>query len=291
MALLFLALALLLQTPAAPPRDVPVQSGPPAGKCVLRGRVLDATSGQPIRGATVTLFSQGQQEAPVAATDSDGRWEIADLPAGQYHATASKSGYTNRVAFGRGVALTGSRPEGTLDLTLARGAVLSGRVTDVEGEPIAGVQVMALKEMPMGRGIRQWRAVNGASTDDRGQYRLFGLEAGEYVLAARADGQPPMPPDSKGNRLTAVTTYYPGTAVLAEAQRVSLGEAAEYSDLAMALQVLRSVSVRCRGVRRPPAPRFHDADAAWGSARVRDVLRADDGGPGRFVSHPWRDRR
>jgi len=248
MALLFLALALLLQTPAAPPRDVSVQSEQPAGKCVLRGRVLDATSGQPIKGATVTLFSQGQQEAPVTATDSDGRWQIADLPAGDYHATASKSGYTNRGAFGRAVALTVSRPDRTLDLTLVRGAVVSGQVTDAEGEPIAGVQVMALKEMPVGRGIKQWRAVNGGSTDDRGQFRLFGLEAGEYVLAARADGQPPTRPDSKGNRLTPVTTYYPGTAVLAEAQRLSLAEAAEYSDLALTLQALRSVSVRGRVV-------------------------------------------
>jgi Carboxypeptidase regulatory-like domain len=248
MTLLFLALVLLLQTPAAPPRDLAGQSVPRAGKCILRGRVLDATSGQPIKGATVTLVSQGQQEAPLAATDSDGRWEIADLPAGEYHATASKSGYANRVVFGRGIELTGARPEQTLDLTLVRGAVLSGRVTDLEGEPIAGVQVMALKEMPVGRGIRQWRAVNGGNTDDRGQFRVFGLEAGEYVLAARADGQSPMRPDSNGNRLTAVTTYYPGTAVLAEAQRLSLGEAAEYSDLVLALQVLRSVSVRGRVV-------------------------------------------
>ena len=244
-----LLLVLMLQTPSAPSRDVSGQPQPRAGKCVLRGRVLDATSGQPIKGATVTVFSQGQQEAPIAATDSDGRWEIGDLPAGEYHATASKSGYANRIfELGRGIQLTVARPEQTVDLTLVRGAVLSGRVTDAEGEPIASVQVMALKEMPVGRGIRQWRAANGTTTDDRGQFRVFGLEAGEYVLAARADGQPPTRPDTKGNRLTPVTTYYPGTTVLAEAQRLSLGEGAEYSDLAIALEVLRSVSVRGRVV-------------------------------------------
>lgn len=250
MALLFLALALLLQTPAAPPRDVSVQSESRDGKCVLRGRVMDATSGQPIKGATVTLFSPGQGEPLVTSTDAEGRWEIRDLPAGEYHPAAGKAGYVDSgVNVGRSIGLTESSPERTVELKLVRGAVLSGRITDADGEPLAGIQVIALREMPTGPGRRGWGgASGGSSTDDLGQFRVFGLAAGEYVLAAQRQDRPQTQAASKGNRLADVMTYYPGTATLAEAQRFSLADAAEYSDLTFALQALPSISVSGRVV-------------------------------------------
>jgi len=246
LVLLALALALLLQTPAAPPRDPSVESVPRAGKCVLRGRVLDSLTGLPIKGATVTLFSEGQREPLVTSTDVEGRWEIGDLPPGEYHSTAGKAGYVDgRFSLGQSSELTESRPERAVDLKLARGAVLSGRITDADGEPIAGVQVVALREIPTGQGRRGWGgASGGSSTDDRGQFRVFGLAAGDYVLAAQRQDRA----GSKGNRLADVMTYYPGTATLAEAQRFSVGEAAEYNDLTFSLQAMASISVSGRVV-------------------------------------------
>ncbi len=153
----------------------------------------------------------------------------------------------------RMVELTDTRPERTVDLQLVRGAVLSGRVTDDDGEPVVGVQVTALVQMPTGAGRRGWGETGettAASTDDRGEFRLFGLGAGEYVLAARRnDGRTPAArTTSTGRRLADVLTYYPGTTELAEAQRFMLAEAAEYSDLAFSLQALPSISVSGRVV-------------------------------------------
>ena len=249
MPLLFLTLV-LLQTPSAPPRDVSIQSEPHAGKCVLRGRVLDSATGQPIKGATLTLVSQGGREPLSTATDAGGRWEIGGLPAGEYHLTASKAGYVDGgISLGRSIGLTETSPERTVDLKLVRGAVLSGRITDADGEPLAGIHVMALRDMPTGPGRRGWGGVGGgSSTDDRGQFRVFGLAAGDYVLAAQRQDRSHTQSGSKGNRLADVTTYYPGTATLAEAQRFSVGDGAEYSDLTFALQALPSISVSGRVV-------------------------------------------
>jgi len=248
-AKILLALA-LLQTPAPPPRDVSVQSEQLAGKCVLRGRVLDSATGQPIKGATVTLYSQGGREPLSTATDAEGRWEIDGLPAGEYHPSAGKAGYVDGgIHLGRSIGLTESNPERTVDLKLVRGAVLSGRITDADGEPLAGIHVMALREMPTGPGRRGWGSTSGgSSTDDRGQFRVFGLAAGEYVLAAQRQDRSHTQAGSKGSRLADVTTYYPGTATLAEAQRFSVGDAAEYSDLTFALQALASITMSGRVV-------------------------------------------
>ena len=149
MALLFLALALLLQTPAAPPRDGQVRPDQVVGKGVLRGRVLDAQSGQPLKNATVTVFSpRFGQEPPSTTTDGEGRWEISGLPSGEYHVSASKGGFSEvRADVPRSIGLTDSRPDRSVDVRLVRGAVLSGRITDGDGEPVVGAQVMTLREI------------------------------------------------------------------------------------------------------------------------------------------------
>ena len=227
MALFLLALALLLQTPAAPPRDGQIRPDQVVGKGVLRGRVLDAQSGQPLKNATVTVFSpRFGQEPPSTTTDGEGRWEISGLPSGEYHVSASKGGFSEvRADFPRSIGLTDSRPERSVDVRLVRGAVLSGRITDGDGEPVVGAQVMTLREILTQQG-KQWAVAGGGlNTDDRGAFRIWGLEAGEYLLAAQQEdsrGQ-----QAHGKRTTPALTYFPGTTMLAEAQRFSLDAGAE----------------------------------------------------------------
>jgi hypothetical protein len=73
-------------------------------------------------------------------------------------------------------------------LRMTRGAVLSGRIVDENGEPAFGVQVRAL-QMRTQFGERTFGPVPGAglaneATDDRGQFRFFGLPPGEYAITA-----------------------------------------------------------------------------------------------------------
>ena len=107
-------------------------------------------------------------------------------------------------------------------IALPRGAVITGRVTDENGEPLARVQVYSLF-FPPGN-ARGMRMGGGSQTDDLGQFRLYGLQPGEHTVVAEAmryNFVPPnAPPETEEDKIGFVTTYYPGTPDEAAAQRV-----------------------------------------------------------------------
>jgi hypothetical protein len=76
--------------PASAPRDAPPQK---TGTARLTGRVLAADTGKPLRRAVVRASVAGAREPRWIWTDSEGRWQLARLPAGRYALSASKSGY------------------------------------------------------------------------------------------------------------------------------------------------------------------------------------------------------
>src|SRR5262245_24225583 len=111
--------------------------------------------------------------------------------------------------------------------------VITGRVVDDEGRPMRGVQVQALVlGYQNGRPRMQPRG-NTANTNDRGEFRLFRLEPGNYFVAISPNPQPLRPtPQSSRQRLgyipanpgeMFVTTYFPGTADVRQAQAIRLG--------------------------------------------------------------------
>ena len=57
----------------------------PAGTAVVRGRVLASDTGRPLRARAITLSGpELGREGRSTSTSLDGRYEIADLPAGRY---------------------------------------------------------------------------------------------------------------------------------------------------------------------------------------------------------------
>jgi Carboxypeptidase regulatory-like domain len=223
-----------LQQPGAMPRPVPPRdrtAAPSAtGTAVMRGRVL-AVNGMPLRRAQITVlaaFEAGVPQRHGTTTDGDGKWEMTDLPAGRYTVSASKAGfvtiqYGQRRPFEQGtpVVVADAATVERLDITLQRGAVIAGRVTDEFGEPVGQIGVQAMRYSYSNDGQRRLTAVSGAPTDDLGQFRVFGLMPGDYVLQASAGpvmlgvGGGPAPD-------TFATTYYPGTPNADEAQTVTL---------------------------------------------------------------------
>ncbi len=107
-------------------------------------------------------------------------------------------------------------------IALPRGGVITGRVTDENAEPLARVQVYTLFFAPgSARGMRMG---SGSQTDDLGQFRIYGLQPGDYAVAAEAMRNnfvsPNAPPETEEEKIGFVTTYYPGTPDEGSAQRV-----------------------------------------------------------------------
>lgn len=143
---------------------------------------------QPVRRAIVTLSGGPLALSLNAITDDDGRFELTEVPAGRFTISASRASYVtiayDASAPGRvGVPLVveAGQPMTGIRLLLARGAAIAGTVRDTDGEPIPG----ALVRLARRSGADRVTLPLTAETDDRGDYRLFGLAAGEYFVVAR----------------------------------------------------------------------------------------------------------
>jgi protocatechuate 3,4-dioxygenase beta subunit len=178
--------------PTAPPPVRAAAGGAAAvGTATITGVVVVSGTGVPARRSRVTITSQEARMTRNTVADENGRFAFSNLPAGRYSLTAAKPGHIAS-SYGQsrpGLPGTpiqlddGQKFEARLQIT--RGGVLTGVVLDEDGDAIPGIQVRALRYVRQ-NGQRTLRGENIASTDDRGIYRIFGLQPGDYLLAATA---------------------------------------------------------------------------------------------------------
>jgi 5-hydroxyisourate hydrolase-like protein (transthyretin family) len=251
MLLLALCLVATAVTAQPPARDQPRTSR--AGTGVIRGRVVRADTGEPLRRVQVRVdeWSTGDHSGPAATmTDAEGRYELTQLPAGRYQLKATRGGYVE-VAYGQRRPFERGRPvelgEGAvlqnIDFALPPGGVVTGRVVDDTGEAVPQVSVSLARRRYVDR-ERRLIAESASSTDDRGEFRIFGVPPGDYVMIARFDV---MDLGSR-DRVRYVPTYYPGTPTASEAQRVTVGVGQEVSGILITLA--RAATATVRGVVR-----------------------------------------
>src|SRR5262245_53418823 len=180
-----------------PPTGIPSRDTQPVtGSSVIRGRVIDASTGAPLRKAAVRIFGPQIREMRSAITDAEGRYEFIDLPAGQFNVNVTKAGYvdlaygqTSPGEMGKQLRVGDKQVVEKVDFTLPRGAVITGRVLDEFGEPVADAQVSVLRNSFTAAGPRPVNAGRFATTNDIGEFRLFGIAPGQYFLSASYRGQ------------------------------------------------------------------------------------------------------
>jgi 5-hydroxyisourate hydrolase-like protein (transthyretin family) len=160
-----------------------VQSNPAS----VAGIVLRTGTGEPIERAAVSLIPAGSN-AVTTLSGRDGRFVFPSVAAGQYRVAITRTGYLDKIyrsddsENGAVNVRSGERFQ-NLQLFMTPSAAISGRVYDPDGNPAANVLVEALKRSYQGELLRLVRA-GAAQTNDRGEYRLFGLNRGKYYIQA-----------------------------------------------------------------------------------------------------------
>ena len=229
--------------PRGPDQEVKASGG------VIRGRITSLDTGKPLRRAQVSLTAEMSITPRTASTSSDGRYEFRDVAAGRYTLRVERSGYLALThgqrrpgEQGRPLEIADKEVADKVDFALPRMSVISGRVLDDLGEPIAGVTVWVLQTRYL-QGRRQL-VPTGANTrtDVIGRYRLLSLTPGEYVVMGTIRETWPLDSDPK-QVFGYAPTYFPGTPVSAQAQRVKLGVAQETSGIDFSLVAGRTSRV------------------------------------------------
>jgi len=284
----------------APARDTPARAATPTTPTTGRmtGRVLSGDTSRPIKRARVFISSAELPGGRGLLTDENGAFDFADLPAGRYTITASKSGYI-QLSYGQRRPLQAGTPlqllEGQqlkgVDFALPRGGVISGRVSDETGDVMPGVLVSVMRYQYM-QGDRRLVPAGQAQTDDRGLYRVWALNPGDYYVSAVARGEglggrgvPAQAlaavaaavagrggPGGRGggggfaafgaagaadeqDQLMYAPTYYPGVGSAAEARAITVGVSQDVGDIDFSLQLVRTARVSGR-VENPDGSRL-----------------------------------
>ena len=148
-----------------------------------------------------------------------------------------------------------------------RGGVITGRILDEFGEPLADAQVAAQRYQNIGGRRRLMPAGRPAMTNDIGEFRLFAIPPGQYYLSATLRNMGGMMGDTD-DRSGYAPTYFPGTSNMAEAQKVTIGLGQIVSDINMALTPTRTA--RITGTRRRLAGAADDGHRDGDAARRLD---------------------
>lgn len=181
------------------PRKSP-QAKPNQASDSIKGRVL--SDGHPIAGASILAVPVNIASNPRGmmtsmlnriSSDAAGEFELTGLQAGAYTIAANSPGYILQESD----AATFHRVGDKVTLTLVKGGVVTGRVTNSSGEPIVAASVRAIKlrdlenklARPRGGRISDFgesatTMLGDFKTDDRGIYRIYGLTPGFYQVAA-----------------------------------------------------------------------------------------------------------
>ncbi|MGZ5545464.1 MAG: MSCRAMM family protein, partial [Limisphaerales bacterium] len=235
------------------------QPGVHEEKCSVEGTVVNAFTGEPLKKVHLTLRPLDQPNAaPYGAnTDAAGHFLMDQLDPGRYTFSGSRNGFITQ----------SYSPDGNLrhstSLTLAKGqelkelvfkltpqGVISGRVLDEDGEPLADVFIQPMV-FQYQRGKRQLTPAGGTSTNDLGEFRLHNLRPGKYLLGATWRNLGATPERIVGSTKTAaladegyVTTYHPSAINPSNANEVEVAPGAQVNGINITLARARTVRIR-----------------------------------------------
>ena len=166
--------------------SIQAQNGSISGKVTIKGK--------PASGVTILATDSEHGSGSImsrhrARTDQTGSYRITNLPAGTYD-IASITPSLVPANDSDSVVVTADEQVENFNIVLVPGGVITGKITDHEGEPVIGQQVIIspVSEQPHGFRNTMLSRFMENSTDDRGVYRAFGLPPGKYKVSVGESG-------------------------------------------------------------------------------------------------------
>ncbi len=225
----------------------------------VSGMVVNDVTGKPIHTALVVLSTTGAK--PVDAmvlTDSSGSFSFNGVPPGHYYLHADNDGYQH-VWFGAPtpdrypavLTVTAGEVRQGIALRLRPLASVSGLLLDQDGDPLPNTNVQLLAST-WSRGKRTWQPRNGATSNQRGEFRIHSVAPGRYVLGAGLQGRQPVSTSSDVSlgdtqpEMTYARVYYPNATRIADAQQIEVKPGADVQDISLSMVAVPTATVNCR---------------------------------------------
>jgi hypothetical protein len=266
--------------------------------------------GKPIAEATVGLWRQpltqpnADNVIATGRTDGNGKYQLK-VPAGNYFMAVKADGFVDAIenepllkSLRRVRVVEGSWPQ-TVDFELVPAAALEGTVTDDEGKPVFQTPIWLMPDGLPAASI-PYRYFPAIRTDGLGRYRIKGLPAGRYWIAA-GDLAPVW--DTSFGRAPHRRTFYPDAADQSQAKSIDISPGAEIKQIDINMgPALKTFTVRVHLVadregQIPPylsfiLEAFYQGQRA-ATVEPRDASRADSEivipnvPAGEYVFHVW----
>jgi hypothetical protein len=169
-ALLIVALAGVVWQPQGPPG-----AGGSSGTSIA-GLAVRITNNEPIQHARILLtkVDGGLSDSIVLSTDEQGRFGAVNVGPGTYRLFAEHEEHVRTES--AAVTVGPGQPIRNVIVRMTPTGVITGRVVDELNDPVAKVYVRAATK----------DLTREAQTNDLGDYRIYGLPPGSYVLSASA---------------------------------------------------------------------------------------------------------
>jgi hypothetical protein len=287
LACLIACLAIALPGASTTAQVANSQAAKAPSRAMIEGVVTKEPGSEPVKKALIELIAENQAEGGdyTAVSGADGGFHIEGILPGRYHLFAERTGllevdkHHGRVD-GRVVTLVAGQEVKDLRIRLQAAAVVRGRVTDEDGDPLPNAQVVVVRKTFVS-GRSRWEQAGAERTNDLGEYRVAGLAAGSYYLSvspppdfksliegagaetraaneqnAEASAQTSYQTSSQASSQTSSqtsyqTTYYPDTADRSQAAPVELHAGDEFP-ANFSLTPSPSLSIRGSVVNLPP---------------------------------------
>lgn len=203
----------------------------------INGRVVDEED-QPLADVEIRTITVGRAGGGSRTTVSneEGKFSFTGLAEGQYLFNVQAPAYIQPNS-GRAY-----RTGETVTLKLSKGGVITGRVTNARGEPVVAVSVSAqmVRNVSTATAERAGNYSYTQRTDDRGIYRLYGMQPGSYLVVANAPARTPTQASAYEKELP---SYHPsGPRETAQAVEVRIGAEATSIDVRYSGESGRSIS-------------------------------------------------